>query len=108
MLLLHTHGAKSNKPHITPVVYLKDGDSYVIIAAKHDAPANPDWYYNPLAHPDVLLEVGTEQFKARATVPEGPERDRIFADAVKQLPRFSEDQNNTSRLIPVVLLERVH
>jgi deazaflavin-dependent oxidoreductase (nitroreductase family) len=107
VLLLHTRGAKSNKPHITPVVYLKEGDTYVIIAAKHGAPTNPDWYYNLLTHPDVTLEVGTEQFKAHATVPERPERDRIFADAVKQLPRFSEDQKNTPRLIPVVLLERV-
>jgi deazaflavin-dependent oxidoreductase (nitroreductase family) len=108
VLLLHTRGAKSKKPHITPVVYLKDGGSYVIIAAKQGAPTNPDWYYNLLAHPDVILEVGTEQFKAHATVPERPERDRIFADAVKQLPRFGEDQKNTSRIIPVVLLQRVH
>jgi deazaflavin-dependent oxidoreductase (nitroreductase family) len=108
VLLLHTRGAKSKKPHITPVVYLKDGDTYVIIAAKHGSPTNPDWYYNLLAHPDVILEVGAEQFKAHATVPERSERDRIFADAVKQLPRFGEDQKNTSRTIPVVLLERVH
>src|SRR5579883_736719 len=108
VLLLHTRGARSNEPHITPVVYLKDGDTFVIIASKHGAHTNPDWYYNLLAHPDVTLEVGTEQFKAHATVPERSERDRIFADAVKQLPRFGEDQQNTARIIPVVLLERVH
>lgn len=108
VLLLHVCVARSNEPHITPVVYLKDGDTYVIIASKHGAPTNPDWYYNLLAHSDVTLEVGTEQFKAHATVPERPERVRIFADAVKQLPRFGEDQKNTARIIPVVLLERVH
>jgi len=107
LLLLHTLGAKSNQPRINPLAYVKDGDNLVIIASKAGAPTNPDWYYNILAHPDVTLEVGTESFKAHATVPERPERDRIFDNVVKQAPGFGEYQKNTSRIIPVVVLERV-
>ena len=107
MLLLHTLGAKSNQSRINPLGYIKDGDNFVIVASKGGAPTNPDWYYNIKAHPDVALEVGTERFKAHATIPEGEERDRIFANAVKQAPGFGEYQKNTSRIIPVVVLERV-
>jgi len=107
LLLLHTLGAKSNQPRINPLAYVKDGDNLVIIASKAGAPTNPDWYYNILAHPDVTLEVDTESFKAHATVPERPERDRIFDNVVKQAPGFGEYQKNTSRIIPVVVLERV-
>ncbi len=107
-LLLHTRGAKSNRPRITPVLYFKDGDNYAIIAAKGGAPTNPDWYYNVLAHPDVTLEVGTEQFKAHATVADSAERDRIFAAVVKQAPNFAEYQKDTPRILPVVILERVN
>jgi deazaflavin-dependent oxidoreductase (nitroreductase family) len=108
LLLLHTLGAKSNQPRINPLAYFKEDDKYVIIASKGGAPTNPDWYYNILAHPDVTLEIGTEQFKAHATVPERQERDRIFADVARQAPGFGEYQKNSSRIIPVVVLERLN
>jgi deazaflavin-dependent oxidoreductase (nitroreductase family) len=107
LLLLHTLGARSNQPRINPLAYFKDGDNYVIIASKGGAPTNPDWYYNILAHPDVTFEVGTAQFKAQATVPQRPERDRIFTDVARQAPGFGKYQESTSRIIPVVVLERV-
>jgi deazaflavin-dependent oxidoreductase (nitroreductase family) len=108
-LLLHTRGAKSNQPRTIPLLYFKEGDTYVIIAAKGGAPTNPDWYYNILAHPDdVTIEVGTEQFKVHATVAEPAERDRIFADVARQAPNFAEYQKDNPRVMPVVLLERVN
>ena len=107
LLLLHTRGAKSNQPRINPLAYFKNGDAFVVIASKGGAPSNPDWYYNLLAHPEVTLEVGTERFKAHATVPERQERDRIFANIVKQAPGFGEYQQHTARILPVVELKRV-
>ncbi|HXZ06385.1 MAG TPA: nitroreductase/quinone reductase family protein [Ktedonobacteraceae bacterium] len=85
----------------------KDGENYVNVASKGGAPTNPDWYHNLLTHPDVTLEVGSEQLKARATFPEREERDRLFSEVVRQAPGFGKYQQNTSRIIPVVLLERV-
>lgn len=107
MLLLHTIGAKSHQLRVNPLGYMMDGDAFVIIASKGGAPTNPDWYHNILAHPEVELEVGTERFKAHATIPEREERDRLFANFVKQEPGFGEYQKNTSRLLPVVLLTRI-
>jgi deazaflavin-dependent oxidoreductase (nitroreductase family) len=107
LLLLHTLGAKSNQPRVNPLAYFKDGDNFVIIASKGGEPSNPDWYYNILAHPDVTIEVGTENFNVHATIPEQQERDRIFTNVAKQAPNFGEYQQNTSRIIPVVVLERV-
>ena len=108
LLLLHTVGAKSNQPRINPLVYFKDGNHYIIVASKAGAPTNPDWYYNILAHPDVTLEVGTEQFKAHATtVAERQEHDRLFADIVSKNPGFGEYQKKTTRIIPIIVLERM-
>lgn len=107
-LLLHTRGARSNQLRITPLRYIKDGDKYVLIAAKGGAPGNPDWYYNILARPeDVMIEVGTEQLKVYATVAAPAEHDRLFAEIIKQTPDFAEAQKRTSRIMPIVLLERV-
>lgn len=106
MLLLTTTGAKSGQPRIAPLVYTTDGDRHVIIASKGGAPSNPDWFRNLVANPDVTVEVGTEEFAAKAVVPEGAERDRLFDAQAAVMPNFREYQNNTERTIPVVVLER--
>jgi deazaflavin-dependent oxidoreductase (nitroreductase family) len=108
MLLLHTVGAKSGKARINPVVYVTDGDRLVVIASKGGADSNPDWYYNLLANPTVAVELGTEQFQARATaVTEEPERSRLFAKMVEHRSGFAEYEQKTSRKIPAVVLERI-
>ena len=107
MLLLQTIGAKSHQQRINPVGYIKDGDDFIIIASKGGAITNPDWYHNILAHPEVWLEVGTERFQAHATVPDREERDRLFAEFIKQEPGMGEYQKHTSRILPVVVMIRV-
>jgi deazaflavin-dependent oxidoreductase (nitroreductase family) len=107
LLLLHTTGAKSQQPRINPVAYTMDGDRFVVLASKGGAPTNPDWYYNLAAQPLVTVEIGTEQFQARATVAEEPERTRLFTQMAAQRPNFAEYQRNTTRLIPVIVLTRI-
>jgi deazaflavin-dependent oxidoreductase (nitroreductase family) len=78
----------------------------IIVASKGGAPTHPDWYHNLVANPVVTIEVGTEQYQAQASVAEGAERDRLFDQVAQQLPGFAEYQRNTTRKIPVVVLER--
>jgi deazaflavin-dependent oxidoreductase (nitroreductase family) len=108
MLLLHTIGAKSGRPRTTPLVYVKDGARFVVIASKGGADTHPDWYYNLLAHPMVTVELGSEQFEARATaVTAEPERSRLYAQMVAHRPGFAEYEHKTKRTIPAIILERV-
>ena len=84
LLLLHTVGAKSGQPRVTPVMYRDLGDEGVaVFASKAGAPTNPDWYHNLLANPQVSAEIGTGTVEAVARVAEGEERDRIW-EAHKQ------------------------
>lgn len=106
LLLLHTTGAKSHKPHINPAAYVKDGDRYVVIASMGGAPTNPDWYYNIVANPTVTVEVGTEEFQAEAKViKDEPERTRLYDKMADMMPSFNEYRQKTSRIIPVIVLE---
>jgi deazaflavin-dependent oxidoreductase (nitroreductase family) len=107
VLLLTTTGARSGQPRLSPVVYSRDGADYVIVASKGGAPTHPGWYYNLVADPSVMVEVGGETFEARARVTEGAERDRLYAQRAADSPNFAEYQRRTSRVIPVVMLERV-
>lgn len=108
LLLLTTKGAKSGEERTTPLVYSKDGDRLVVIASMGGAPKHPAWFINLRENPDVTVEVGTEKFKAKASVPEGAERNRLFAQQAAMMPAFSEYEEKTRgiRVIPVVALER--
>jgi deazaflavin-dependent oxidoreductase (nitroreductase family) len=107
LLLLTTTGARSGRRRTTPLAHTRDGDRYVVIASKGGAPSNPDWFRNVVANPDVSVEVGGETFDARASIPTGGERKRLYDAQAALMPNFAEYQRNTTREIPVVVLERV-
>jgi deazaflavin-dependent oxidoreductase (nitroreductase family) len=107
MLLLHTVGARTGTPRVNPLVYLPDGDRFVVFATKGGAPTNPDWYHNLLAHPDVEIEVGTETIPVRAVeVQDDAEREALYARQVERRPGFAEYPAKANRRIPVIALER--
>ena len=106
LLLLHTTGAKSGKERVNPLATFVDGDRLVVVASKGGASTNPDWYYNIVANPDVVVEYGTEKFPARATVASEPERTQLYEKMEKRLSSFSDYKLNTTRVIPVVTLTR--
>jgi deazaflavin-dependent oxidoreductase (nitroreductase family) len=107
LLLLNTVGAKSKQPRTIPLVYVPDGDRFLIAASKAGAPTNPDWYHNLVANPEVSVEVGQERFPARAIVADDAERDQLYNKIVAINPGFGEYQKKTTRKIPVVILERI-
>lgn len=108
LLLLTTRGAKSDQIRTTPLVYHRDGDRYVIAASKGGAPTHPGWYHNLVKHPEAEIEVGTERFRVRATpIPKGPERDRLYTAHGDNFAAFRDYPKKTTRVIPVVVLERV-
>jgi len=106
VLLTHT-GAKSGTRRTTPLMALVDGDDLVIFASKAGAPDNPDWYHNLLANPEASIEYGTETFTARARVADGSERDDLWTRQKTAYPQFQGYEDSTTRVIPVVVLERV-
>ena len=104
LLLLHHTGAKSGQRRTNPLVYQRDGGRYVIFASKAGAPTNPDWYYNLMAHPQTMIEVGTETIDVLASEATGEERERLFRAQAQRSPQFAEYQNKTDRVIPVIVL----
>lgn len=107
VLLLTTRGAHTGEPRLAPLVYTRDGDEYVILASKGGAPTHPAWYHNLVANPVVMVEAGGERFSARARVTEGAERERLWEQHATINPGFRDYQRRTTRVIPVVVLERI-
>ena len=107
MVILTSTGAKSGEPRENPVMALLDGDDIVIFASKGGAPTNPDWYHNLLANPEATVEIGTETLAVRAREATGDERDALWTRQKATYPQFQGYEDGTSRVIPVIVLERV-
>ncbi len=105
LLLLHHTGARSGQSRINPLVYLSDGERYVIFASKAGAPTNPDWYHNLKAHPNVQIEVGNDTIDVLASEASGEERERLYRTQAERTPQFAEyEQKAGGRVIPVIIL----
>jgi deazaflavin-dependent oxidoreductase (nitroreductase family) len=106
LLLLHTRGAKSGRERVNPVMYLADGDRFLVFASKAGAPTNPDWYHNLKAHPDATIEVGGVTIAVHADELPRDERDERYAEQAARYPGFADYESKTDRVIPVIALTR--
>lgn len=106
-LLLRTIGAKTGRQRTNALTYVRDGDSYVVVASLGGAPRSPGWYHNLRAQPDVEIQIGTKRMAAHARVvlPGDADRDRLWKLADdNNFHRYSNYQKLTDRPIPVVVL----
>jgi len=107
LLLLHHEGARTGIERVNPLVYQPVGESFAVFASKAGAPTNPDWYHNLIANPEATVEVGEDTVRVRARVAEGEERERIWTKQKQDRPNFAGYEKQTSRQIPVVILQRL-
>ncbi len=104
-LLEHT-GAKSGAKRTSPVMYLKDGDSIVVMASKAGQPTNPAWFYNLKAKPETTIQIGSTVGEVRARVATDEERERLWSKFVAMYPGSEFYQRNAKgRKIPIVILD---
>lgn len=106
MLLVHTAGRKSGREHVAPMRAMPDGEALYIFASAHGSHRNPDWYYNIVANPDIMIEKGIETIPVRATEVVGEERNRIFARQAARFSIFADYERKLDRTIPVIRLDR--
>ena len=58
-----------------------------------------------VANGSCVIEVGNNVISVEATMAAGPERDRLYAQHAAIMPQFNDYAKNTTRTIPVVVLE---
>jgi deazaflavin-dependent oxidoreductase (nitroreductase family) len=108
LVLLGTTGASSGKTHLTPVCVQQEGDDLIVAASMGGVPANPQWYDNLLADPELTIEFRGRTYRARATtVANGPERDALFARMSEVIPGLYGYQDRAApfRQIPIIRLQ---
>jgi deazaflavin-dependent oxidoreductase (nitroreductase family) len=106
-LLLTTTGRKTGQERVSPLIYGRHGDDYLIVASKGGTPENPAWYLNLEANPEVGLQVKGDKFKARARTATPEEKAVMWPIMTKEWPDYDTYQTKTDRDIPIVVLERI-
>ena len=104
ILLLNTVGRKTGRKRTSPLLYVMDGEDFVIIASKGGAPTHPAWYLNLKANPDATVEVGDREVRVRAEEVDSQEKDRLWQKMVEMYPPYDDYQTRTKREIPLLVL----
>jgi F420H(2)-dependent quinone reductase len=105
VLLLTTTGRKSGQQRTAPVVYLADGESYVVIGSNAGHSRTPAWSLNLKAKPEAEVEVGRKRIPVRARIAEGDERADLWRRHNEQYSGFDEYEARTDRDIALFVLE---
>jgi deazaflavin-dependent oxidoreductase (nitroreductase family) len=110
LVLLTTTGARTGRPHTTPLAYFTDGPGRIFVwASAMAAPSHPAWYHNLAADPQVTIELrasagAVERFDGTAATATGAERDRLLGILASSRPDAAAHQDQTSRQIPLVVI----
>ncbi len=105
VLLLTTTGRRSGQPKTKALMYLPEGDGYVVIASYLGEPKHPAWWLNLGSNPEGEVEIGKRRITVTAREAEGDERERLWKAVVERQGDYEEYQQRTDRRIPVVILE---
>jgi F420H(2)-dependent quinone reductase len=107
-VLLTTTGRKSGQPHTVALGTVPEGEGWIVIASNGGADANPSWWVNMVANPNVTLQVNDQVMKARMQEITNPaDRERIWNDVVASGKGYANYTKKTSRVIPLGWLRPV-
>jgi len=105
VILLTTIGAKTGQERDTPLMFVKEGDDYLVAASAAGNPKNPGWFYNLKKAGEATVAPDGKVMKVKATLhTAGDERDTRWAKFEALDKRFVGYQQKTDRTIPVVQL----
>ena len=90
----------------TPLMRVKEGDSYILVGSQGGAPKDPAWVHNLRADPHIeLRDETTVRSMFVREVNDMTERARLWTLAVAAYPPYAEYQARTKRQIPLFVAE---
>ncbi len=106
-MLLTVRGRKSGRLRTTPLIYVRDGNRFVIAAAYSGSDQNPTWWLNLQYCMEAVVQVNSTTVKVRAALATPQERERLWIKLAAMYPYFTEYQERTTRQIPVIILQPI-
>lgn len=107
IIVTHT-GRLSGAVRKTPLMTVKEGDTYILVGSMGGAPKNPVWVYNLRENPTITIrdETVVKEYRARE-VADADERERVWQLSVDAYPPYAEYKAKTERVIPIFVAEPI-
>jgi F420H(2)-dependent quinone reductase len=105
VLLLTTTGRKSGQQRTAPVLYLADGERFVVINTNAGNEKTPAWSLNLRASPEAEVEIGRRRVPVRARLAEGEERADLWRRHMQQYEGWDFYESQLDREVGVFVLE---
>ena len=104
VLLLTTTGRRSGKRRTVPLLFVPDGEAFVVVASLGGHDAHPAWYLNLRANPAATVQVGGTTTQVKADELDLGARDRLWPTLVAAYPAWQEYRSRTARQFPIIAL----
>ncbi len=105
VLLLTARGRRTGMPRTRALMYMPDGNRYIVIASYLGEPRHPTWWLNLRAHPEAEVQVGRRRIPIVARELEGEERELWWKNISEHQNEYAEYQKRTDRKFPIIALE---
>src|SRR5437868_6110150 len=104
-VLLTTIGRKSGKARTVQLGAVPEGNGWVVIASAGGSDANPSWWVNMVANPNVTVQVNGDVIKVRMQEITNPaEYDRVWNTVVATSSGYANYPKRTSPKSPQNML----
>jgi deazaflavin-dependent oxidoreductase (nitroreductase family) len=107
MLLLTTVGRRSSQRRVTPLLFVEDGENFVVVASNAGDDRNPAWLLNLRKQPEAEVQIGTRHVAVRAREASESESERLWAKLQSSYSHYYAYRERSRRHIPIVMLEPV-
>jgi len=104
-LVLETTGRRSNRRRRVPLLYLPDGNGFIILASNFGREEPPGWLKNLRETPDAAVQVGGKVIAVWARELDGEERERVLERAKAYNKQWRTYALTLHRPLPVIRLE---
>jgi len=104
-LILFTQGAKTGVERKNVLAYLKESNSFCIVASNGGREKNPGWYHNLKSNPKCEIQIGKKKFSGKAIQIDNEE----YSEWWKKMDHMNDGgytsyQKRTERKIPLMVI----
>jgi len=106
ILLLTSVGRRTGHQRIAPLLFVEDGDRFVVVASNAGDDRDPAWWLNLEANANARVQVRGEHYDVLARRADTEEEERLWPRLIEAYAPYRDYRRRTGREIPIVLLER--
>lgn len=105
MLVLTTTGRKSGQLRSVPVLYLRDGETFWVMASNYAQARHPEWSWNLIADPHAKVTIGKQVHQVTARLAGDEEKRQMWPRLLELYPAWEQYAQWTDRDFRLFALE---